>query len=175
MKNSVLVILLLVLSNCSFGASMPATPPADFSLYYEWQEGSVPPPYHYEYTITVEPPNSGTIVYLPDYANFDSPTWTETFAVNQTVMEQVYKQMVQQGVWSRQWRASDELRVGGELASLTVTAQGRKVDVPSSLGNGDLARIEPVYAAIHDLVPQALWDDLEARRTAYHEAKGTQR
>src|SRR5690554_3169233 len=65
--------------------SMPSEPvtnpavPADFQIEYEWHEGSLPPPYHYEYTIRIGPGAQGEIVFLPDYPSDDTPVWTEPF------------------------------------------------------------------------------------------------
>ena len=35
-------------------------PPADFALRYEFREGSLPPPAHYEYSIRIGPGGRGT-------------------------------------------------------------------------------------------------------------------
>ncbi|HUT36408.1 MAG TPA: hypothetical protein VNE39_23175 [Planctomycetota bacterium] len=51
--------------------------PADFGFRYDWREGSLPPPYHYEYTISVSPEGEGTIVFRPDYPEHDVPAWEE--------------------------------------------------------------------------------------------------
>ena len=52
-----LTLLPLALLACSlFGPKGPdmTTRPADFSALYHWSEGSLPPPYHYEYSIYVD-------------------------------------------------------------------------------------------------------------------------
>jgi hypothetical protein len=48
-------------------------------IRYRWQEGSCPPPYHYDYTIRVGPGLHGEIKYRPDYGFNDPPVWNESF------------------------------------------------------------------------------------------------
>src|SRR4051812_20811553 len=39
----------------------PAQRPADFSLTYDWRAGSMPPPFHYEYTVSISPDGEGKV------------------------------------------------------------------------------------------------------------------
>ena len=51
------------------------THPADFFFVYEWDEGPLPPPHHYEFKISVGPGATGKIVFYPDYPGDDNPEW----------------------------------------------------------------------------------------------------
>ena len=55
--------------------------PEDFTLQYDWCAGSMPPPYHYEYTIRIGPDLQGEIVFHPDYPGLGAPEWIESFDV----------------------------------------------------------------------------------------------
>src|SRR5581483_4503008 len=104
-------IFCIVLSALSLGCSITTpTPPStavpflrrtrpdDFALEYRWREASLPPPYHYEYTITIKPTGHGEIVMIPDYPNVmvphypvqTIPRWTETFALQSKQLDQLY-------------------------------------------------------------------------------------
>ena len=67
---TITALLLLIAAGCTTVTPTPNsldTRPADFNVIYEWQEGSLPPPYHYEYTITIKADGQGQIVMIPDY------------------------------------------------------------------------------------------------------------
>jgi len=151
---------------------MPAasTPPADLALRYEWREGSVPPPYHYEYTVRLGPGGQGEVVFRPDYAQHDPPVWTEAFSVPGEALAGLYALLAEAGVFTRRWRRSPRLPIGGSTAWLEATAGGRTVTVPAGLAQSQAAAIGAVYEAIRGLVPGAIWAKLLARRDDYRRA-----
>ncbi len=144
--------------------------PGDLALRLEWQAGTMPPPYHYEYTIHLGPGPTGEIVFLPDYAQHHPPTWREGFAVLPTEMARLYALLSECGVFSRQWHRPAAQAVGGDLTQLEVTVGGARFAVPGELARDDARAIEPVYEAIRGLVPAAVWERLQARRAAYEQA-----
>ncbi len=141
--------------------------PADLALRYEWQQGSLPPPYHYEYTIRIGPGAQGEIVFLPDYAQHNPPQWTEALAVTDEALAGLYRMLQDIDVFSHTWRRPERSPVGGSYDWLDVTARGQTVRVPSHLAPRDAAAIAPVYEAIRALVPKALWVRLRAQHEAY--------
>jgi hypothetical protein len=163
----------LALAACS-GLGGSPTPvsahPADFALEYHWQEGSVPPPHHYEYFIRLGPGPRGEIVFVPDYDFRNPPAWTEPLAVTEADLTDLYRLLVEQGVFTRQWQALDPPPVGGSFDSLEVTAEGRQVSIPGLLIEDEEASIAKVYEAIRALVPQATWDKLYALQAEYQQA-----
>lgn len=141
--------------------------PADLQITYEWREGSLPPPYHYEYGVSLGADGAGEVTMIPDYPADDVPVWTEPFTVERAALDELYRLMVEQGLLSQRWRALDLPPVGGSSANLTVRAEGREVAIPAFLPDDQQARADAIYAALLGVVPQALLDDLEARRAAY--------
>ena len=144
--------------------------PADFAFRYRWREGSVPPPDHCEYTITVAADGQGTIVFYPDYPEEGVEPWREAFAVPAAELDALHEAMAEAGVFARRWESIEDPPVGGCLEWLEVVAEGRTWRVPSTLA--DPEPVQPVYAAIRRLVPAGLWADLESRRAAYQAAYG---
>src|SRR5687768_17207155 len=41
--------------------------PADLRVEYDWRAGTMPPPHHYEYTVSIGPGTQGKVVFWPDY------------------------------------------------------------------------------------------------------------
>src|SRR5689334_8576201 len=63
------------------------TAPVDLALTYEYRAGSMPPPYHDEYTVTIGPGPNGSVVYRPDYPSDTTPTWTVPLTVTVTQLD----------------------------------------------------------------------------------------
>lgn len=161
-----LLLLLFTLSACA--PSTPAAgPPADLHVRYDWRAGTMPPPYHYSYSITLQADGSGEVAMTPNYAGPDVPTWREPFSVTPAEVAQFYALMLEQGLFSQTWRATDDPPVGGSSSNLTVQAAGRTIAIPPFLVTDQQARTETIAAALRALVPESIFTDLEARRAAY--------
>jgi hypothetical protein len=143
------------------------TRPADFNVAYDWREGSLPPPYHYEYTIMIKPDGQGQIVMIPDYPSSTTPTWTETFTVTPTALDRFYRLLVDNGLFAQGWQAEQNPPVGGSYDSLDVTAHGRQVSIPSFVIPAQRAAADDISKAIRALVPQDAWDKLDTQRKQY--------
>jgi len=159
---------LLLLSACQ--PAMPASRPADFAVVYEWQEGSLPPPYHYAYTLRIGPGESGSIAYQPDYAFSNPPVWTEPLALSAADLDALYALAVARGVLRERWADVDDPPVGGEVEWAEITVDGRVYALPAHVSAADQEAVQAVYAAIRALVPAAIWEKLEAQRQAYMDA-----
>lgn len=142
-------------------------PPADFSVQYEWRAGSMPPPYHYEYTIRVGPGSEGQIVYLPDYQSEGVPTWTETITVTSRQLGDLYALVVDRKLLREKWGRVQDPPVGGSVQWAEITAGGKTYKVPTQLQGFQESAAASLYEAVKALVPQATWDKLEAQREQY--------
>lgn len=151
--------LLALLVACS------SSKPDGLAVEYHWREGSMPPPYHYEYDITISADGKGRIAFRPDYGA--QPEWVEEFAVAD--MAKLRKIVDDAGVFTKTWTELKDPPVGGAYAWLKATSDGKTVEVPSH--PTEPGRLAEVYAAIHDSVPRAIWDSLAARREQYSKDK----
>jgi hypothetical protein len=141
--------------------------PADFSLVYEWREGSLPPPYHYETTISVAPDGAGTITLVPDYPGPDVPVWTEAFSLDTAALDSLYVRLAAEGAFSTRWRAQDDPPVGGSYHWLTLTTGGQQIEIPPFPIDSQADAADRIEAAVTSLVPADVWDSLHARREQY--------
>lgn len=141
--------------------------PIDFALRYEWNAGTMPPPYHYEYIIEIGPGPQGQITFYPNYRGEGVPEWRETFAVAEEGLDRLYGLMVDAGVLSRRWATMRDRPVGGDTEWLDVTAGGESVRIPALPEGGEA--LEPVYDAVRGLVPDEAWERLRAKRQAYED------
>jgi hypothetical protein len=164
-----LAIALLLLAACGADAA-EGPPPADFSLRYDWREGSLPPPYHYEYTITLAADGSGLMALTPDYPGEGVPVWEEPFSVPPDEVDRLHDLMVEQGLLRERWRAEDSPPVGGSYAWLEVARDGRTIQIPPFPVAGQRERAATIFAAVEAAVPQAIRDELQRRRAEYEAA-----
>jgi hypothetical protein len=144
--------------------------PTDFQTRYDWSAGSVPPPLHYSYTINLGPGQKGEILFTPDYATNDPPTWQEAFGVDEGKLETLYTLMAEQKVFTADWEASKPARrlTGGRSESLKGIANGNEFAVPY----WGAAFVREVYNSILALVPKPVWDKLNGQRDLYIKAQG---
>lgn len=139
--------------------------PSDFSLRYEWREGSLPPPHHYEYEIHVSRGGEGRIVFRPDYPMHDPPVWTETFEVEAEALRGLHAMIVEKGLLRQTWAEVDDDPVGSSLESVQIVADGQRFVVPYLIKEPETVR--GVYEAVKSLVPAAIWTKLMSRREQY--------
>ena len=141
--------------------------PADFAVEYEWREGSRPPPYHYEYSISVRPAGDGEIVLIPNYPADGVPRWTEKFQIAERDLNELYRAMAENRLFTQQWRQLEPAPIGGSNQTLVVTARGKRIKVADYLISGQQAPARVMYAAVRALVPREIWDQMQARREQY--------
>jgi histidine triad (HIT) family protein len=136
----------------------------DFILQYDWCAGSMPPPYHHEYTIRIGLGLQGEIVFYPDYPGQNTPVWTEPFEVSEEALDELYA-LVEERMLNREWMKVEDGAVGGSLEWMSGTVDGKSFRVPSRVEEPEA--LEPVYDAVKALVPDAIWAKLRAQREQY--------
>lgn len=145
----------------------PAGRPADFQITYDWNNGSLPPPYHYSYTLTLGPGAQGKLEYVPGYGSQNPPVWTETFPVTAADLDRLYALAVKNNLLRAAWPTVENPIVGGAYGSADLTAAGQTFSIPGQLNEADQAPVAEFYAALTAVPPQALWDKFDARREAF--------
>lgn len=143
--------------------------PPDFSIFYHWQEGSLPPPDHFAYTIQAGPDESVYLTYTPDYSGGGTPIWETTLPLPSGALEALFKAAEGCRAFRNSWRQRNPSWVGGELYGFTLTLNGKKIEIPSNLEEKESGQIQPLIKAVRALIPPSTWQDMEARREAYHQ------
>ncbi|HEY0603996.1 MAG TPA: hypothetical protein VGD58_13845 [Herpetosiphonaceae bacterium] len=162
-------LLLLTIVGCGM-SSMPAQRPEDFALVYDWREGSLPPPYHYEYSITLTAKGNCELIMIPDYPAPDVPQWRELFQVPVADRDRLYQQLLDLGLFTQSWREETNRRVGGSSADLTVVANETKFEIPNQVVESQEDKAEEIYATIKAIVPPETWAKLEGQLKEYQDA-----
>ena len=147
---------------------------AEFLLRYDFDNGSLPPPYHHEFCIRIKAQGAGRISFLPDYPSADTPCWEETFQVSAEKLEELLNLLVKKEVLRDHWPMQEEPISGGEWQCLEISLEGKNYIIPGRVDYKMAEKLNEVFVFIRALVPQQVWQGLEERRRAYEESAETE-
>lgn len=167
-----LPLLIVALFLCCSGAGTQAKRPGDFSVHYGWAEGSLPPPYHYEYGVDIKPDGRGQITFVPDYPSASAPKWVESFTVTEAKLDGLYRLLAERGLFTTKWTQTDSPPTGAPFRSLAVTAGGKTFEVSDYLTSQQEPAAGAMYEAIEALVPGDIRASLQSRRQKYVQEHG---
>ena len=169
-------VLALALAGCGgdgpSDGGAPEKRPDDFAATFKHADGSTPPQFHVEWTLSVRPGGSGELEFVPGYSSPKVPRFRESFSVDAAALDRLYAKMRSAGLLeSRDAGDADVAPAGGESNGATITFSGRKVEIPPYDSDGSEV-LGPVEEDIEQLVPQAVWDRMERRHDAYVKRQG---
>lgn len=161
---AITVLLVYGLSGDEEENDKTSSRPDDFRVEYHWSAGSLPPPHHYAYTVTIEPSGRAELVMRQGYGD-DAPHWTETFTIALEELDALHGKMVENGLFTHVWRQMEHPPAGGSTQWLVVTADGKRVEVPPFPVQE--AATEAMCSAVRSLIPKRIRKTLNARRENY--------
>jgi hypothetical protein len=168
MKSRFITLALLALFTAGCSGEPEVKPrPDDFSFQYNWAAGSMPPPYHYEYTIQIGPGPFGKATLVPNYPGADVPVWTEDFTITEQQLDDLYNLVTQKNMLRNNWREMSSPPVGGSTHWAAITAGGERYTVPSTLETSEEVVVDDVYESVMAMVPSAQWSKLLDQRAEY--------
>jgi hypothetical protein len=138
-----------------------------FEIVYHWTEGSVPPPYHYEFSIKIQEDRTGIVSYRPDYDLKDVPVWNRYFTIPQELYSRLYDLLVSSEFSSYVWKQGLEIYVGGSQEWCDGIIENHVFHIPTGLTREDVDKARPLYLLFMQLGPEEMWDDLEQMRKEY--------
>ena len=140
---------------------------SDLRISYHWQEGSVPPPYYYEYTIRVYPGLKGEIEFQPDYDPNSPPVWNRNFTLTPDDLAPIVTMLEKNQLLNERRLQSKEPFVGGAIEYAEINYCGRNIYL-NRQGAADLANIvDQVFRSFKSLVPDSIWLELNTLREEY--------
>lgn len=139
-----------------------------FTIRYEYSNGSLPPPYHFEYTLFIRVQKStGEIRFFPDYAGKDTPCWEKTFPIQADKLQTLLDLIRQKQVLCKTWIRPEQLIVGGSQQWLVINTNQGDFNVPTQLNPEDAERMEEIYQSIKPLVPDEIWQKVKTLHQEY--------
>ena len=167
MNKTLLAILAGFLMLVSCNTKSPQTPD-DFSLYFEWNTGALPPQYTYTYTITLGPGTHGMLAYQPGYEEDKLHHWEVDFFVSEQQMVDLYQYLDSQDMFRSNWEVGESME-GSSGTTLILYDKGKQYNIPniSILDRSEYARVDAAMEAIRALVPRTIWDEMDARQKEF--------
>lgn len=145
--------------------TMLYTWPNDFTVKYNYVSGTIPPPYHYEYNVSIDAKGNGIISYKPDYV-FDT-LWTETFKLPRKSIGNFWSLLKKNDFFEKKWTDAEKHPVGGSIEYLEITAKNKIYKIPAFPIEKDNA--EKFLKAVRQLISKTAMDILTAKREKYIE------
>jgi hypothetical protein len=136
------------------------------SLTYKWQAGDGPAPGDFGYTIQITPGSQGEFTFRRHELS-QPPAWIKTFKPNEVELAKFYGLMVEQGLFTRQWKPRPEVTGNASRESLNVTVLGKDYSIPSRLSAEEAAIAGEMYTAFESLVPAQIWAKFMAEHEPY--------
>jgi len=164
-----------------FALAFPSTAsaqdvPQDFSVNYQWMNGSLRPPFHYAYQLSIRASNESAVVMVMGYPTvFDDITkWKEPLHPTQEQIKVLYDfietNKLSPGVWTHNDGVPHPAPTGGQSCSIFIVARNLGYSVPCNSYDVDeeyLPKQQEFLKIIADFVPAATWAILNGKRDDY--------
>lgn len=162
------MFLVMFLFFCSGCSNTSPERPSDFCISLDWNTGALPPQYYYSYTIEIQPSGEGVFVYQAGYEGDESLRWQTGFMLDGKQMDDLYTFLRENDLLRSKWAEGQPL-LGGSGTSIRITADGKEFLIPSisELEQDDRKTVQKAIDTINQLVPQEIWDEMNARQDAY--------
>lgn len=160
-----LVLLAAALgAGCGSGGA-PSERPQAFSLMFSHYDGSVPPPYHAEWMVTVAPDRRARVIYIPDYEGTGVPSYRSSFRADPHELDALYRRLREKGLLSGDLEEA-AASPGGSYDTATIDVDGERYAIPAFV-DGSRPVLEAFEEQVSGLVPTRTWDSFLQRRRRY--------
>jgi hypothetical protein len=144
-------------------------------LIFHYQSGTVPPPYHYSYDLSIKNEGVGYLTYSPGYSG--DTAWNYNINIDKSSINKLNDEIQTSKVLlgSIQSLPSGKQPIGGSLQNLTIIIS----DTNPNADHPPLTIVTPyfptqykealdsLYDSIKELVPQSIWDEIDQNREVY--------
>lgn len=175
MKNIIhtrnIIFILLVFFSCKSGAQDKWK-----KLEYYYNVGSLPPPYHYSYTITIDKDGKGNLKYIGGYESTDKNTSEYTFELSAGELKKLKKEIKNSDILNLdiKQRPNEEIPDGGHSDGLQLfdtdkdNDDGKLKCIKSIPSYPDLKYekiLNKLYDTIIKSVPENIWKEVESKKS----------
>jgi hypothetical protein len=141
-------------------------------LEYYFNVGSLPPPYHYSYTITINSDGKGELVYIGGYESTDKNTNKYFFELGNKKIKKLNKAIKESNVLNLDidTRPGEEIPDGGSSESLQIFGFNKGNDESESVLLKSVppypelkyeALLDKLYSVIRKSVPEDIWNNVK--------------
>ena len=155
-------IFFILLSGMACG-SLPQTKSEDFSLYYYWNIGALPPEEHYEIELEINPDRSAIATVQVGYAEFGAQRTSFEFVVPEAQWNSFYQWLVENEILEHDWSHPGYALLGANETLVKFQVNGSAYEIPSqsNLSPEDRELFTRVQNEIESLIPVEIWEKIE--------------
>ena len=146
----------------------PEARPADFSLDYRANTGSVSPEYYHSWRLQIAADGAARMRYVPGYAD-DGPEWTASWTIAEQTRDSLWADFRRGALWMAQPEkplSPDEIQIGGGSTALTIVAAGRTVELAEDRRDAFAVPAGLLVRRVGALIPDSLMQQFKARQAA---------
>ena len=156
------MVALVLLAGC--GSEVAAGMPADFAGEVTYANGSVPPPYHYEWRVAFDT-GTARLEWTPGYDGTEE-TWTDTVELDDEARRRLYDRIENTGLF--EFRNSDDDMVGGPTGRARF---GSPRHDTGTLGTSEAGQdmLDELVAATKATFPDRVWAEMERKQSEWEE------
>ncbi|MBI5402813.1 MAG: hypothetical protein HY959_05400 [Ignavibacteriae bacterium] len=172
MKNIIyarnIIFILLIFLSCKSSAQNSWE-----KLEYYYNVGSLPPPYHYSYTITIDKDGKGNLKYMGGYESTDKNTSEYAFELNAGELKKLKKEIKKSDILNLdiKQRPNEEIPDGGHSDGLQIFGKdddGKFISIKSIPSYPDLKyekTLDKLYDTIKKSVPENIWKEVDSKKS----------
>ena len=162
----VLLVALVLLAGCGVAAQAgqprgDGGMPADFVGEISYGNGSVAPPYHYEWRVEFDT-STARLVWTPGYETTEE--WTETVDLGTAERQRLYDRIEKTGLF--EFENSDDGMVGGATGRATFGRPPNVFHDTGTLGTSEAGQdmLDELVAATRATFPDHVWSEMERKQ-----------
>ena len=142
-------------------------------IVYQWSEGAVPPPHHYQYAVTLARDGAGAIRLLPDYEQHRPPAMEAVFPVPADCFGRLADALAEVMTIDRADPPQGiDAPVGGSTERWELHAEGEAPILLTIHPPLEATSLAALSETVRGLVPPEVWRQLFDERAAYWRAQG---
>ena len=153
---------------------------SNMEILYSWEEGTIPPPGYYGYSIRVHQcgwnqlsdrrwpvGGEGVITRCPNYSALSPPTWTRSFTVPQAELDKLFNTVREIGLLVAGKDGKEPRTIGGPQEGVEVDVNGIRFRLRTGVDELQDSLFCAIRSVLTDLVPPECTDELEALHQEY--------
>lgn len=176
MKNLLFgLIILSIIASCTI--SQDVRPNEWSAIQYFYDSGPLPPPYHYNYEVTINNDGASSLSYRFGYDEQNSPI-SHSFIVSKENLKILSEKISVSQLSTGKVESVPENQhpIGGSLerVRLIITKANPDLDQPPKAIDSPYfptkkykKNLEELYSMVNKLVPDSIWSDVKTKKSEY--------
>jgi hypothetical protein len=170
MSSKIIFLVLFIMLSCNINAQNKWE-----KIEYYFNVGSLPPPYHYSYTIAIDKEGNGKMQYVGAYVSTESNTSEYTFGLSKKNLKKLKKEIKESNILNLdiKSRPNEEIPDGGHSDGLQIFGYDKNDETNKVVSIKIIPPypelkyenvLNKLYKTITNSVPEDIWKDIESKK-----------